>query len=366
MEANLQCNTGPIILAIVFFLAASGLYWFLAVTLLAFDEKPEEGLILLIIVQLIINALIGIWPIIVLNDCKGLDLSWWEWIAALLAVSMLNTLLTLYGYLLKRKSYLEIDEYGLWLVISTAICFFPLYTLLRFIQFDISWPKLLLLIAALTVIFNGLLYAIHGVLSINKRIKRAATYLLIAGISLAIGVPMVSFSLNSDIGFTFNKEAELKRKLKDLNKLQQRLDKKRKQIADSNTAYIQELNVLAEEVKSDIAKDDIGSLEEAKNHPRIKYNLNLIQRKMAYIATLERLTIRLNNGSNELQFLQRQATDDLRIYKTLKSEDVEVLIESIDQVIEEYLPEAAELPIDIDDSLLMEEDQIWEKIVRQK
>ncbi len=88
----------------------------------------------------------------------------------------------------------------------------------------------------------------------------------------------------------------------------------------------------------------------------------LIQRKGAYISKLEEILPKLDNGANELEFLQRQTEDDIKMERVLGDKEIEKLANQIEQTIAKYLPEAGELAISVDESKMESPQQIWQRI----
>ncbi|MCX6744622.1 MAG: hypothetical protein NTX82_03820, partial [Candidatus Parcubacteria bacterium] len=126
--------------------------------------------------------------------------------------------------------------------------------------------------------------------------------------------------------------------------------------------YQNDIRTLTVEIKAEQRANNIQSFYQAQQHPRISYDLSLIQRKRAYIAKLQETEIKLQRGTYELEFLERQSIDDLKIVKTLGGDQVETLVTNINDVISKYLPEAGELAIEVDPKSRQTPEQIWHQI----
>jgi len=170
-------------------------------------------------------------------------------------------------------------------------------------------------------------------------------------------------NLNNVVHFN-SQEVKLEKKVQELSDLSQQLSKKQAEVKNLIGIYQNDIKDLTLEIKSEQKRNNIRTFSQAQQHPRISYDLSLIQRKQAYIDKLQETEIKLQNGTYELEFLKRQAVDDLRIVKTLGSEEVENLVKDISKVIEKYMPEAGELAIEVDPRSMQTPEQIWREINR--
>ncbi|MBN1325429.1 hypothetical protein JW977_00395 [Candidatus Falkowbacteria bacterium] len=155
------------------------------------------------------------------------------------------------------------------------------------------------------------------------------------------------------------KENKLDKKVKELSNLRMQLFRKQGEVKQLQAVYQNDINGLVREIKSEQQANHIYTYEQAKAHPRINYDLSLIQRKKAYIIKLSETEIKLQHGTYELEYLERQTIDDLRLVKTLKNEEVENLIDNINEIIDKYMPESGKLVINIDQSSLETPEKIW-------
>jgi hypothetical protein len=160
----------------------------------------------------------------------------------------------------------------------------------------------------------------------------------------------------------YSQDVKLEKKVKELADLRTRLIAKKSEVKRLQVEYKSNIKDLTKEIKAEKRSAGIRSYEQAQNHPRILYDLSLISRKRAYIEKLKEVEKRLNHGTYELEYLERQAIDDLKIVQTLGDDEVEDLIEDINKVIAKYLPESDKLAIEVDPDSMKTPKQIWQEI----
>lgn len=151
-------------------------------------------------------------------------------------------------------------------------------------------------------------------------------------------------------------------KLEELVELRQKLVAKKGEINGLINEYRSSIKQIEDEILAEKKKKNINSYSTAKNNQRIKYDLALIQRKSAYIAKLEEMLPKLENGANELEYLQRQTEDDVKMEKVLGKKEIDKLAKEIEKSIAKYLPDADKLVVKVDESKLESPEAIWNKI----
>ncbi|MCX6744636.1 MAG: hypothetical protein NTX82_03890 [Candidatus Parcubacteria bacterium] len=144
--------------------------------------------------------------------------------------------------------------------------------------------------------------------------------------------------------------------------MQEKISSKKKELVALRSEYQGSIQKLESEIRTEKRKKGIKSYHQASSNSRISYDLALIQRKEAYIAKLDEVTPKLEEGTNELEFLRRQAEDDLKMETALGSEQLEELTEDIDNAIKKYLPQSEEFAIEVDKDSLPSVESIWQRI----
>ncbi|MCK5211964.1 hypothetical protein KAJ89_04645 [Candidatus Parcubacteria bacterium] len=178
---------------------------------------------------------------------------------------------------------------------------------------------------------------------------------------------VIIFCLLSLMACDFLDEESQKEKLQKrfdrLSGLNERLESKREEMLSLHESFIGEIDNLRAEIQSITQKEELDSYSEAINHPRIKYDLKLIQQKQAYLVKLMEFQRALSLGGEEVLFLTRKIEGDLLVAEVLDQKKLDELIEEIDFVINEYLPYADELVIGVDSNELDSKQEIWEDIL---
>jgi len=157
-------------------------------------------------------------------------------------------------------------------------------------------------------------------------------------------------------------EKKIQKKINEITDLRQRLEQKQQEVQDLFDLYQTGIRKIKQEILLEKYHRKIFTYEQAAQNSQIAYDLSLIQRKEAYIQKLKEINLRLQKGTNELLYLEREAQDDLEMVKVLNSNEAEALVTEINKVIQKYLPDAEKLVINIDEKTLPSPQQIWEQI----
>ncbi|MCX6745282.1 MAG: hypothetical protein NTX82_07225, partial [Candidatus Parcubacteria bacterium] len=78
-----------------------------------------------------------------------------------------------------------------------------------------------------------------------------------------------------------SKEIRLEKKVKELSDLRTQLIQKQQEVKRLQTEYQNDIRTLTVEIKAEQRANNIQSFYQAQQHPRISYDLSLIQRKRA-------------------------------------------------------------------------------------
>jgi hypothetical protein len=122
------------------------------------------------------------------------------------------------------------------------------------------------------------------------------------------------------------------------------------------------LNELQNEIKVEEDRFSFNGSQAPLENLRIYYNLNLIQHLQAYIDRLDERIAYFQTGNERLKFYLRQIKDDIAIINTLKDMEIENLIDRVDSVLDEYIPETKKKIFDTFDIRLRPIDQVWSEI----
>jgi hypothetical protein len=111
---------------------------------------------------------------------------------------------------------------------------------------------------------------------------------------------------------------------------------------------------------------NIGSLEQARKHHRIHYNIELLRLLVAYVDEFDTKVHLYRTGFDKLTYLHQLANDDIRMVSTLSDFQIDALTTQISLVINRYMPEAHTIQIDPRHVLKASDQSVWEAIVKGK
>ena len=141
-----------------------------------------------------------------------------------------------------------------------------------------------------------------------------------------------------------SKTAALRNQMEEITKLDGILGDIIDQLTAVQTKLLPQLDELAEEIAKYRNDLKLNSYQKALEHPRIVYNLQLIQQLVLYNGKIEAKIRYFHNGQETLTYYLRQIEDDLRMLNTLKNGDVDDLITQVNAVLDELRP-AARMPV---------------------
>lgn len=136
----------------------------------------------------------------------------------------------------------------------------------------------------------------------------------------------------------------LQSKINEVVTLKNGLEKKRKEMQNARSEYQGEIVVLKNEIDQERRGGNIGDYQQALKNKRIRNNLLLIQRQMAYIDKIDKLEYTLSQGIEEMLYLERKAKADLKIVRLLDNRDE--LVQKIDNSLKNYAPYATKFALD--------------------
>lgn len=138
--------------------------------------------------------------------------------------------------------------------------------------------------------------------------------------------------------------AGLQTKINEVVNLKNGLEKKRGEMQNARTEYQAEIAVLKTEIEQERRSGNIGDYSQALKNKRIRNNLLLIQRQMAYIDKIDKLEFTLSQGIEEMLYLERKAKADMKIVRLLDNKDE--LVQKIDNSLKNYAPYATRFALD--------------------
>jgi hypothetical protein len=159
-----------------------------------------------------------------------------------------------------------------------------------------------------------------------------------------------------------HKTAALEQKIIEISALRVKIIDKIDQGIEMRIFLHKRLNEFRNEIEIEQNRFGLTGPEAPLENLRINYNLNLIQHLRAYIDQLDERIAYFQTGNERLKFYLRQIKDDIAIINTLKDLEIENLIDRIDTVLDEFMPETQKPIFDTFDIRLMPIDRVWSEI----
>lgn len=156
------------------------------------------------------------------------------------------------------------------------------------------------------------------------------------------------------------KKNTLKVKINEISMLRVIIIDKIDQAIEMRHDLVKHLAELQVEIRSEQIRTEIISHEAALQNLRIRYNLSLVQTLQAYITLLNERIDYFQTGNERLKFLIDQIHDDLAIIDILKDMEIQNLIDRIDMVLNEFVPETQKQIINATQISLQPSEYVWE------
>ncbi len=158
------------------------------------------------------------------------------------------------------------------------------------------------------------------------------------------------------------KMAELEQKVADISLLYQQLEDRSKQAYAIHQALVDQEQQLTSEVLLLTKSLNINSLNEAQEHMRLRFNIELLRTILTYRDKLEEKLTDYQTGRDRLSYLRQLVEDDIKMIATLNDLKIDALTTQISLVINQYLPEAHVIQIDPQQLPLLSAEDVWHRI----
>ena len=162
-----------------------------------------------------------------------------------------------------------------------------------------------------------------------------------------------------------NKE-ELLHKIADIALLKDQLGDRKKQAEAALESILNQQNELLAEAHLLIKSLNIKSYQDAKQHLRLRYDMELLGTIVSYRQAFETKIRFYQNGRDKLNYLQQLAEDDTRMITTLSDFRIDALTTQISLVINQYLEEAHSIQINPHKIEMISSQGIWDGVVSGK
>ena len=193
-------------------------------------------------------------------------------------------------------------------------------------------------------------------------IKRLLTFVLLFGFcqGLALQQTMATQALAND------KVHQLRQKIADISLLQQQLQDRSLRAETILNELLVQRNEIGTEVRILVKSLSIRSLEQARGHHRVHYNIELLRLLIAYIDEFDTKVRIYRTGYDKLTYLNQLVNDDIRMVATLNDFQIDALTTQISLVINRYMPEAHTIKIDPRQVLRASAQSVWDGILKGK
>ena len=156
--------------------------------------------------------------------------------------------------------------------------------------------------------------------------------------------------------------ARYRAKLREAKTLRESILIKRQEIQELKTHYAKGIVKLENDILVEIFDDKLNNYEQALKNKRVELGLQTIQRRQAYIDTLQDPMIWLHQGSEELLYLKRKAAFDLQLIEIADSIDMNMHMRHINAALQKYRLTAENLAIDPAAAEMEPLINIWERL----
>lgn len=154
----------------------------------------------------------------------------------------------------------------------------------------------------------------------------------------------------------------LDQKIHEISILQVQIIDKIDQAVEMRTRLQNRLVEMHAEIRTEQIRAEIYSHPAAMQNLRIRHNLSLIQTLQAYINLLDERVDYFQSGNERLKFLMDQINDDLAIINILKDMEIQTLIDRINLVLDEFIPEMQKQIFNAVHMRLLPIEYVWEEV----
>ena len=185
-----------------------------------------------------------------------------------------------------------------------------------------------------------------------------STFILLCGVGMCMATFMTPWV------YANPKVGELERKMADLTLLHQQLEDRLNSAHTIRSALDEQQIQLKSEILLLTKSMSIKTFQQATEHLRLHYNIELLRTVMTYMDELDAKILFYQTGRDRLSYLKQLAEDDIRMITALNDLKIDALTTQISLVINRYLPEAHNIQIDPQEVNLISTRQVWDRVVK--
>lgn len=156
---------------------------------------------------------------------------------------------------------------------------------------------------------------------------------------------------------------QLQQKMADITLLKQQLHDHSNKAEQVLNNLLEQKNELSSEIRILVKSLNIKSLDQAQQHLRIHYNIELLRSLMAYEKEFDSKIRFYRTGHDKLAYLHQITSDDAKMAATLNDFEIDALTTQISLIINKYLPQAHAIQIDPKSIKPLSVKEVWARMV---
>lgn len=162
------------------------------------------------------------------------------------------------------------------------------------------------------------------------------------------------------------KSEQLRQAMAEIALLNSQLMQRKADAADIRESLAARCEEFKNEFRRTKGEMAVETESEAKNIPRIWYDLMLIAEIQAYMNRYAQKIRYYRVAIDRLSYLYQQADDDLKIVTTLSGMKIDALLSQTGKVLEAYLPDAQTLVIHPDSLVIDPPETVWRTLAAER
>jgi hypothetical protein len=136
-------------------------------------------------------------------------------------------------------------------------------------------------------------------------------------------------------------------KILEVSELHKTLQGKLSKTRDLLHTLSSDMSEIQQEIVTERTENRAATAEAAMSIPNIRNNLELLRSKRAYVQYLTATATRLEAGTKDLLFIERQSRDEFRVKRLIGGDESHGLLSKIDAVLTKYHHEALDRKLDV-------------------
>ncbi len=208
-------------------------------------------------------------------------------------------------------------------------------------------------------------YKVNAMLK-DLSIMKISTHTPRALMLWVIGITLILIPATGGEVFANPKVTQLQQKMADITLLKQQLKEHSQKAESVLSTLLTQRNELVSEIRILVKSLNIKTFEQARQHLRIRYNMQLLRTLMAYVDRFDAKISFYQTGCDKLAYLHQLTTDDIKMATSMNDFQIDALTTQISLVINKYLPEAHAIQIDPKRMQPVSSEQVWDAVVNQR